>query len=137
MTRVLASSNLSRGSSVGPGISAVSILVAGALSATALGAAPKMVGNAAAGKRVWAAAQPPCAFCHTLLAAGARGTGGPDLDKTKPSYEKIINYVTNGRRPNSRYPKQMQAYGHGVFTKKQIEDVAVFIYQATHKSASR
>ncbi|MCZ7565243.1 MAG: cytochrome c, partial [Burkholderiales bacterium] len=34
-------------------------------------------------------AQPPCALCHTLQAAGAEGTIGPSLDELKPDTERI------------------------------------------------
>ena len=37
-----------------------------------------------------------CALCHTLAAAGARGSVGPDLDKLKPSQARVIRQVTNG-----------------------------------------
>lgn len=37
-----------------------------------------------------------CASCHTLAAAGATGTVGPDLDQLKPSLARVIRQVTNG-----------------------------------------
>jgi cbb3-type cytochrome c oxidase subunit III len=37
-----------------------------------------------------------CAACHTLSAAGATGTVGPDLDQLKPSMAIVVHQVTNG-----------------------------------------
>jgi len=37
-----------------------------------------------------------CAGCHTLAAAGATGTVGPDLDQLKPSTAAVATQVTNG-----------------------------------------
>ena len=37
-----------------------------------------------------------CAGCHTLAAAGATGTIGPNLDQLKPSLAIVVHQVTNG-----------------------------------------
>jgi mono/diheme cytochrome c family protein len=37
-----------------------------------------------------------CAGCHTLAAAGATGTTGPNLDQLKPAFPIIVTQVTNG-----------------------------------------
>jgi mono/diheme cytochrome c family protein len=37
-----------------------------------------------------------CAGCHTLAAAGATGTVGPNLDQLKPSMAIVVKQVTNG-----------------------------------------
>ena len=37
-----------------------------------------------------------CAGCHTLAAAGATGTVGPNLDQIKPSMAIVVHQVTNG-----------------------------------------
>jgi cbb3-type cytochrome c oxidase subunit III len=37
-----------------------------------------------------------CASCHTLKAAGATGTVGPNLDQLKPSQPVVEKQVTNG-----------------------------------------
>ena len=57
----------------------------GAATTTAPAAPPQ--GNAVAGKAVFASAG--CKACHTLKAAGATGTVGPNLDQLKPPYDKI------------------------------------------------
>ena len=41
-------------------------------------------------------AEAGCGGCHTLEAAGASGTVGPNLDDAKPSKELVIDRVTNG-----------------------------------------
>ena len=55
-------------------------------------------GDPAAGKEVFATtAQPPCGSCHTLAAANASGTVGPDLDQVLKGkdaafiHESIVN----------------------------------------------
>jgi mono/diheme cytochrome c family protein len=83
---------------------------------------PTSQGDAAAGKDVFASSG--CAGCHTLKAANATGTVGPNLDETKPPLSKIVDRVTNGKSP-------MPAFG-GSLTPKQIADVAAFVYQSTH-----
>jgi mono/diheme cytochrome c family protein len=52
-------------------------------------------GEGADGEAIFA--QNGCASCHTLEAAGASGTVGPNLDETKPSREVAIDRITNGR----------------------------------------
>jgi mono/diheme cytochrome c family protein len=37
-----------------------------------------------------------CAGCHTLAAAGATGTVGPNLDQLKPPLPLVVTQVTNG-----------------------------------------
>jgi mono/diheme cytochrome c family protein len=53
-------------------------------------------GKAAApnGKQVFASAG--CGGCHTLKAAGATGTVGPNLDQLKPTEPVVDRQVTNG-----------------------------------------
>jgi mono/diheme cytochrome c family protein len=52
-------------------------------------------GTSADGKAIFAEAG--CGGCHTLKAAGASGTVGPNLDDAKPSKELVIERVTNGK----------------------------------------
>jgi mono/diheme cytochrome c family protein len=60
-----------------------------------------------------------CASCHTLAAAHATGTVGPNLDQTKPSEARVNTQVTNGGGG-------MPAFG-GRLTKQQIDAVATFV----------
>jgi cytochrome c6 len=92
-------------------------------STTSAGGLPalKLTGNAAAGKALFTSQG--CISCHTLAAAGATGTVGPNLDQTKPSIDKIVDRVTNGKSP-------MPAFGASL-TAQQIADVAAFVKQST------
>jgi cbb3-type cytochrome c oxidase subunit III len=45
------------------------------------------------GKKIF---QTECASCHTLAAAGATGTVGPNLDQLKPAEARVVRQVTNG-----------------------------------------
>jgi mono/diheme cytochrome c family protein len=57
-------------------------------------AAPAGEGDAAAGATVYQSAG--CGGCHTLAAAGSTGAVGPNLDDLKPSYDAVMQQVTNG-----------------------------------------
>jgi cbb3-type cytochrome c oxidase subunit III len=60
-----------------------------------------------------------CASCHTLKAAGATGTVGPNLDAAKPSESKVETQVTNGGGV-------MPAF-KGTLTTAEIKAVAKFV----------
>ena len=90
--------------------------------ATTTTAAAPVQGNAAAGKGVFANAG--CAGCHTLKAANATGTVGPNLDTLKPAYDRIVTQVENGGGPMPAFKKTL--------TPTQIHDVAAFVYTSTH-----
>ncbi len=74
-------------------------------------------GDAAAGAEVFASAG--CADCHTLAAAEASGSVGPNLDELQPSFETVVRQVTNGGGG-------MPAF-EGELTEQQIRDVAAFV----------
>ncbi|MFL5954038.1 MAG: c-type cytochrome [Gaiellaceae bacterium] len=84
--------------------------------------APVSAAEIAAGKQVFATAG--CAGCHTLKAAGATGSVGPNLDQLKPDQPRIVHQVEVGGGP-------MPAF-KGRLTEKQIHDVAAFVYASTH-----
>jgi cytochrome c6 len=92
----------------------------GAATTTAAAAPPQ--GNAVAGKAVFASAG--CSACHTLKAAGATGTVGPNLDQLKPPYDKILHQVEVGGGPMPAFKNTLSA--------KQIQDVAAFVFTSTH-----
>jgi cytochrome c oxidase subunit 1 len=71
----------------------------------------------AAGKQVFASAS--CGGCHTLKAAGATGTVGPNLDQAKPPRALVVQRVTNGKRAMPPFK--------GTLTPQQIQDVADFV----------
>jgi mono/diheme cytochrome c family protein len=81
-------------------------------------------GDPAAGKEIFTTvAQPSCTVCHTLADAGATGTVGPNLDETKPSFDLVVDRVTNGSGA-------MPAFS-GSLSEQQIADVAAYVVQAT------
>jgi mono/diheme cytochrome c family protein len=80
-------------------------------------------GDAAAGKAVFSGSG-GCTACHTLAAAGATGTVGPNLDETKPDLALITDRVENGKGG-------MPAF-KGTLSDEEIADVAAFVYESTH-----
>jgi mono/diheme cytochrome c family protein len=75
------------------------------------------------GKAVFASAG--CANCHTLKAAGASGTVGPNLDQKKPPLQLVVQRVTNGKRGMPSFKGQL--------TPAQIRAVAAFVAQNAGK----
>jgi cytochrome c2 len=65
-----------------------------------------------------------CTACHTLKAAGATGTVGPNLDEKMPPYALVIDRVTNGKGVMPSFKAQLST--------AQIQDVAAFVYTSTH-----
>jgi cbb3-type cytochrome c oxidase subunit III len=66
-----------------------------------------------------------CASCHTLKAAGATGTVGPNLDQLKPSLPIVQHQVEVGGGV-------MPAF-KGTLTQKQIDTVAKFVADSAGK----
>jgi mono/diheme cytochrome c family protein len=64
-----------------------------------------------------------CNSCHTLAAAHATGTVGPNLDQLKPDYRAVTAQVTNGGG-------QMPAFKSRLST-QQIADVAAYVVKST------
>ena len=80
-------------------------------------------GGAASGKDVFASAG--CASCHTLSAAGASGTVGPNLDEAKPPKDLVVERVTNGSGAMPSFKGQL--------SEEQIEAVADFVSSSAGK----
>jgi cytochrome c oxidase subunit I len=78
-------------------------------------------GHADAGRQVFLSAG--CSGCHTLGAAGASGTVGPNLDQKKPPFALVLQRVTNGKRAMPSFK--------GSLTAQQIKDVAAFVVAST------
>jgi cytochrome c6 len=57
---------------------------------------PAGEGNAEAGKAVFLGSS-GCGTCHTLSDAGTSGTVGPNLDDAQPSFDLVVDRVTNGQ----------------------------------------
>jgi mono/diheme cytochrome c family protein len=66
-----------------------------------------------------------CGKCHTLAAAGAHGTVGPDLDRLRPAYDRVLRQVEKGGggMPSFR----------GDLSPRQIRAVALFVAGGTAK----
>jgi mono/diheme cytochrome c family protein len=107
----------------------VSVVSAGAFGHAA--AAPKVVGNATAGKAAFTSAG--CGSCHALAAAKAKGTIGPSLDTETLTEAKIIAQITNGgyavmgAAAKKTYPFPMSAF-KGKLTTAQIQNIAAFVF---------
>ncbi|MCL4182479.1 MAG: c-type cytochrome [Burkholderiaceae bacterium] len=67
-------------------------------------------------------AQPPCALCHTLQAAGATGTVGPSLDEIRPDRQRVITTVREGIGVMPSF--------EGKLSDEQIDAVAEFVAKA-------
>ena len=64
-----------------------------------------------------------CGGCHTLEAAGATGTVGPNLDEAKPEQALVIDRVTHGKGVMPSFAGQL--------SEKQIQDVAAYVADST------
>jgi len=110
------------------------IVVVSIVSVDAFGhaaAAPKVVGNATAGKAAFTTAG--CGACHALKAAKAKGAIGPSLDTETLTEAKIITQITNGgygvmgAAAKKTYPFPMSAF-KGKLTTAQIQNIAAFVF---------
>ncbi len=64
-----------------------------------------------------------CASCHTLAAAHATGSVGPNLDQLKPSYAAVARQVTHGGGGMPSFTRQLSKF--------QIDAVARYVATAT------
>ena len=74
-------------------------------------------GDAENGKKLFASAG--CGGCHTFSAAGSTGTVGPNLDDAKPSKDKVVERVTNGKGVMPSFKGQL--------TPQEIAAVAAYV----------
>jgi mono/diheme cytochrome c family protein len=81
----------------------------------------KLKGNPTAGAKVFASAG--CTSCHTLAAAHATGTVGPNLDQLKPDYRAVTAQVTNGGAAMPSFKKSLST--------QQIADVSAYVAKST------
>jgi cytochrome c6 len=82
------------------------------------GTTPAGEGDPAAGKEVFLGA-PACGGCHTLADAGTSGTVGPNLDDSQPSFELVVDRVTNGQGGMPSFSSTL--------SEQQIADVAAYV----------
>jgi mono/diheme cytochrome c family protein len=78
-------------------------------------------GDATAGKPVFVSSG--CGACHTMKAANATGTVGPNLDDLKAELAKIEEQVVNGGGGMPPFKGQL--------TDQQIADVSQYVYDST------
>jgi len=99
--------------------------VIGTVATTSLPVVPAfhLKGDAKNGSSVFASAG--CGGCHTLSAAQATGTVGPDLDSLKPNYQAVTAQVTNGGAGMPAFGKTKQ------LNNQQIADVAAYVVTST------
>jgi len=81
-------------------------------------------GNATAGRGVFIKAG--CGTCHSLQAANASGTLGPNLDEDRPDFTKVVECVTTG-------PGDMPSFA-GKLSNAEIRNVAKFVAVVTRDS---
>lgn len=77
--------------------------------------------NAPPGEKVFA---DNCATCHTLAAANASGTVGPDLDHKNLSAATVADRVRHGAGGMPAFSDQLSG--------TQIQQVAQFVAQSSH-----
>ena len=82
-------------------------------------------GDPAAGKAIFASAG--CTGCHTLKAAGATGTVGPNLDQVQPDYRRATARVTLGKNAMPSFKGQLST--------QQIANVAAYVVTSTGGTA--
>jgi mono/diheme cytochrome c family protein len=80
--------------------------------------APPAEGDAAAGKEVFLGSA-ACGGCHTLADAGTSGTVGPNLDDSQPSFDLVVDRVTNGQGGMPSFSSTL--------SEQQIADVAAYV----------
>jgi cytochrome c553 len=73
-------------------------------------------GSTAAGEEIFVT---NCASCHTLADAGTSGTIGPNLDAAAPSFDRVVDRVTNGAGAMPSFADTL--------SEQQIQDVAAYV----------
>jgi len=81
----------------------------------------KLKGDPTAGAKIFQSAG--CVGCHTLAAAHATGTVGPNLDQAKPDYRLVTARVTLGKNVMPSFKDKLTA--------QQIADVAAYVVKST------
>ena len=81
----------------------------------------KLKGDPTAGAKVFQSAG--CVGCHTLAAAHATGTVGPNLDQAKPDFRKATARVTLGKGAMPSFKSQLST--------QEIANVASYVVKST------
>jgi mono/diheme cytochrome c family protein len=118
------------GVGVAPGAAPTAAVVPAPLPTTTVAVTPApppaqtaVVGDPTAGAALFQ--QAGCASCHTLKAANATGTVGPNLDQVAPDETTVVTNVTFGNAMG------MPAFSPQ-FSAAQIQDIAAYVYTSTH-----
>jgi mono/diheme cytochrome c family protein len=82
----------------------------------------KLTGDPTAGEAIFKD-KGGCSSCHTLAAAGATGTVGPNLDTAKPDYRLATARVTNGKGVMPSFKGQL--------SDQEIANVAAYVVKST------
>jgi mono/diheme cytochrome c family protein len=80
----------------------------------------KAAGSGTPGEKVFSTAG--CANCHTMEAAGAKGTIGPNLDVLRPNEQTVKRQVTNGGNGMPSFKSKLSP--------TEIQQVAAFVSTA-------
>jgi mono/diheme cytochrome c family protein len=91
----------------------------GSASDSGSGGTVKQITTATDGKGIFVGAN--CVSCHTLAAAGGKGSIGPNLDKEKPGAAEVTEKVNNGGGSMPRFKNQLTA--------AQIKTVSDYVAQ--------
>jgi mono/diheme cytochrome c family protein len=94
-------------------------------------------GDPVAGKQVFTTvANPACATCHTLQAAGATQTLGPNLDEALPDKDAAFireSIVEPDAEVTSGFADNLMPEDYGdKLTEQQLNDLVAFLVEATH-----
>jgi len=81
----------------------------------------KAAGSGTPGEKVFSTAG--CANCHTMEAAGAKGTIGPNLDELRPNEQTVKRQVTNGGNGMPSFKSKLSP--------TEIQQVAAFVSTAS------
>jgi mono/diheme cytochrome c family protein len=99
---------------------------------TTRGGAVKVVGDPVHGRVLF---KGYCSECHTLAAAGATNTYGPNLDRLKPAYARVVHQIVTGGKQGVELPPNLHlTFGPGIhtFSRADIHDLAAFVFRSTH-----
>jgi len=101
---------------------------------SAFAAIVSVPGNPTRGKGLFLRAGVFCGSCHAMKAAKSTGRDGSNLDRDKLAYPAIVDAITKGRKATKSWPAGMPTYGgvNGFLTKREIQDIAAYVYDSTH-----
>ena len=101
-------------------LAALMLVTAGCGNKSSSNASDDPAGSGTPGAKVFATAG--CASCHTMGAAGAKGTVGPNLDELRPNEQTVKRQVTNGGNGMPAFKSKLSP--------TEIQQVAAFVSTA-------